>query len=64
MSIRNYLWADFDENENVDLLDLSILASEWLSDELPLKTDISPLGGDDKVNMKDLAEFGRYWMLE
>ena len=61
-TVQNYLQADFNEDESVGLMDFAIMASDWLSDDLPLEADLAPLGGDDIVDVKDLSEFMKSWL--
>ena len=61
--IENYAPADFNLSEDVDIVDLSVIAQQWLSIGDDLSADISPLFiGDGKVDLEDFAEFGKYWM--
>jgi hypothetical protein len=58
-----YTWtssADFDRSGKVDILDLAMLAQNWLSDEPVF--DIAPDGGDGIVNLLDLAVFCGRWL--
>ena len=62
--IENYAPADFNLSEDVDIVDLSVIAQQWLSIGDDLSADISPLFiGDGKVDLEDFAEFGKYWMI-
>ena len=61
--IENFAPGDFDVDEDVDALDLSVIAGEWLDSGDGLSADISPLFiGDGKVDLRDLAEFAEYWV--
>ena len=52
-------------DEDVDMTDLVELIGEWLDTGDSLKADIAPIFiGNDKVDLADLAEFGKYWMVE
>jgi hypothetical protein len=43
----------------------TLSVDEWLNTGDNLKGDIAPLFiGNDKVDLADLAEFGKYWMVE
>jgi hypothetical protein len=51
--------ADFDCNGNVDVDDLSYMASVWLT--MDAKADISP-SDDEVVNLEDLSVFSQQWL--
>lgn len=51
--------ADFNSSGRVDLEDLRQLADEWLSDEVPL---VSDLAENDFIDFNDLDVFSREWL--
>jgi hypothetical protein len=55
--------ADFDENGDVDMVDFSILAIDWLKTG-SLVSDISGPAGtpDSVVDIYDLMEFANFWL--
>lgn len=56
-----FIKEDFNRNGGVDIIDVGILAGEWLQTE-DLKADIYPECGDGAVNLLDFVEFARNWM--
>lgn len=73
-SIDRWLWAlierdtfpvpnpgDFDHNGIVNVADLILLSSEWLSPIVADSNDQYDLDEDGQINIKDLGCFGRYW---
>jgi len=58
--LSHYLRADFDESGQVEMQDLLYMSGAWLTDD---KTaDMVPVGGDDIVDMEDLAGFSLQWL--
>jgi len=53
--------ADFDDDCDFDVDDITVLASGWLTDDMLL--DIAPIGGDGIVDMLDLVKMGKVWKL-
>ena len=51
--------ADFNTDGWVDIVDLGTIATEWLSDEMPLQTDLTE---DNFIDFYDLAEFSANWL--
>ena len=51
--------GDLDVDGTVDIADVSIMASEWLSG--PVLADIEPAGGDGNVNLQDFAVLASNW---
>jgi beta-glucanase (GH16 family) len=51
--------GDLDVDGTVDIADVSIMASEWLS--TGTVADIEPVGGDGAVNLKDFAVLASNW---
>jgi hypothetical protein len=65
LRIENFAPADLNIDGNIDLADLAELAGDWLKTGGNLKGDIAPLFiGNEKVDLADLAEFGKYWIAE
>ena len=58
-----YSPGDFEPDKDVDVDDLAVLAAQWLSSGSDLIADIHPSEGDGVVNLADLAEFARHWMI-
>jgi hypothetical protein len=57
--------GDFDEDCDVDMKDLKVLADQWLYSESPgvLSADIAPLPeSDGMVNFLDFAVFASHWL--
>ncbi len=52
--------GDLNQDRQVDIEDFAILAAEWL-DKISI-ADISPEGGDCRVDLLDLKAFVEYWM--
>jgi len=53
--------GDFDEDGDVDIDDLGIFCTNWLTDNA--LTDIAPLpDGDGTVDMQDFAIFAQHWL--
>jgi len=61
LRVLNFAPGDFDANGYVDVVDLAVLAEEWLLTGDGLQADISPVGGDDVVNLADFAELAAHW---
>ena len=55
--------GDFEPDKDVDVDDLAVLAAQWLLTGDDLIADIHPSEGDGVVNLADLAEFARHWMI-
>jgi hypothetical protein len=53
------LFGDLDGSATVDLVDFSLLASNWLRD--PANTGLG-LGQDDVTNFEELVEFAKNWL--
>ncbi len=53
--------CDFEPDGDVDEDDLKVLISQWLHEGDGLTADICPVGGDDKVDLRDLAAFIEDW---
>ncbi|MFZ9012393.1 MAG: PASTA domain-containing protein, partial [Anaerohalosphaeraceae bacterium] len=51
--------GDLDVNGTVDIADISIMASEWLT--TGTVADIEPAGGDGTVNLQDFAVLASNW---
>jgi hypothetical protein len=51
--------ADFDDDCDFDVDDITELACGWLTDDMLL--DIAPIGGDGVVDMLELAKLGQAW---
>lgn len=56
------LTGDFDLNCITDYNDLSQIADNWLFSQPAV--DIAPPGGDGIINLKDLAAFAEYWLIQ
>jgi hypothetical protein len=57
--------GDFNVDGNVDILDLGILAENWLGDNcssLNNHCDFSDMNKDTKVNLEDFAQFANQWL--
>jgi hypothetical protein len=54
--------GDLDDNGALDILDVGILAQQWLT-EMPASADLFPPGGDGEANLNDFAilseQFGK-----
>jgi formylglycine-generating enzyme required for sulfatase activity len=55
--------ADFNNDNQVDLADLTILCQQWLGQN-ELSADIYPTNGDGIVNFKDFAQLANSWPKE
>lgn len=53
--------SDLNIDGLVDIVDVGIMAQEWLGN--PIQADIEPLGGDGVVNFKDFAVLSANWDL-
>lgn len=53
--------VDFDENGIIDSIDLLQITNNWLATGENLIGDISPLGGDGKIDFADYTVFSQYW---
>ena len=51
--------GDFNTDGRVNSIDLNILAAEWLSDEMPLTSDLID---DDFINLEDFSAFAAEWL--
>ena len=51
--------GDLDVSGTVDIADVSIMASEWLT--TGTVADIEPAGGDGTVNLQDFAVLASNW---
>lgn len=60
--ISNFLQADFNENGTVSTEDLRYLCEQWLTNDA--QADLTPVGGDDIVDLSDFAWFGSQWLKE
>jgi len=55
--------GDFQPDCAVDMLDLAVIAEQWLWSDGTYTADIAPQpDGDGTVNFLDLAEFAQHWM--
>ena len=59
----NFALSDFNMDKNVDTSDLAELANEWLQAGQSSKYDLADRS-NKIINMKDMAEFAKYWMFE
>jgi hypothetical protein len=59
--IYNDCPADITGDCMVNMLDLKVLAEQWLSAPSIPSADIYPIGGDNWVGFKDFAELAGYW---
>ena len=51
--------GDFEPDGDLDIMDLAVVAEEWLGMGI---ADIAPPGGDGVVNLLDLADLARHWL--
>lgn len=58
--LGNFLRADFNESGQVEIADLLYLAGAWLTNDVT--ADLSPVGGDNTVDMTDYAAFTDQWL--
>lgn len=58
--LGNFLRADFNESGSVSTDDLIYLAGQWLTDDAT--ADLAPIGGDNIVDLTDLAAFAVQWL--
>ena len=58
--LGNFLQADFDKSGHVGIEDLQHISSAWLTNDEA--ADMVPIGGDDIVDLLDLAEFASQWL--
>jgi hypothetical protein len=58
--VGNFLRADFDQNGQVDIQDLLYMSAAWLTNDAI--ADMIPVGGDNIVDMEDLAGFALHWL--
>jgi uncharacterized protein (DUF362 family) len=62
-----YFAADFNRDCRVDMEDLTLLASAWLTEpgqpEWNSHCDILPVGGDEKIDIMDFTGLSHDWML-
>lgn len=58
--VGEWLKCDFNRDNLVDGYDLLTLANQWLS--VGPQADLAPIGGDRKVNLRDLNFFGGQWL--
>jgi len=54
---------DFDHSGTVDTLDLFYITDNWLVSGSGMAADISPLGGDGRIDFMDFAVFAKYWQM-
>ena len=54
-----YLWEDLNQDCNVNMLDLEMLAGQWLAEDPNEEYDLYQ---DDIVDFHDFAFFAEYWM--
>ena len=54
--------ADFDGTGDVNLADMAILASQWLSVPAVPSADIAPAAGDNMVDFQDLFILIENWL--
>jgi hypothetical protein len=61
-----YFTADFNQDCQVNLEDLGVLSVAWMSEpgstEWNKRCDISPIGGDGKIDILDFAALSHEWM--
>ncbi len=62
--LQNYPAYDLVVDGVVDLLDLHLLSTQWLSSTGYLSADIAPPDGDGIVNLLDLAVLAEFWMAD
>lgn len=60
--VRNTVAYDLIVDGAIDILDLDVLAQQWLNATGGLTADIAPYGGDGEVNMTDFIEIAKYWL--
>jgi len=54
-----YLWEDLNQDCNVNMLDLEMLAGQWLAEDPDEEYDLYP---DGTVDFRDFAFLAEYWM--
>jgi len=59
--LKNTVPCDLVIDGVIDMLDLNVLASQWLYSTGSLSADIAPYNGDGTVNMQDFATLTRNW---
>jgi hypothetical protein len=58
--LGNFLRADFNQSGQVEIADLLYLAGAWLTNDST--ADMAPIGGDNIVDLTDLAAFAEQWL--